>query len=178
MKIYLTYNQIHETVRRLAERIKASGFGPHVMVAIGSGGFIPARILKTYLDVPILTVGISYYGIDNVPTQKPQTIQWIDEVEAKLAGRRILLVDEVDDTRVTLEYTLRELHRYGPAEIAVMVLHDKNKPKRGRFPEWVHHIFAGEVLADLWIVYPWDATDIAEHDRMAAATPALSSAQA
>ncbi len=168
MKLYFTYNQIHESVRRLAERIKASDFAPDVMVAIGSGGFIPARILKTYLDVPILTVGISYYGIDNVPTEKPQTIQWIDEVEEKLAGKRLLLVDEVDDTRVTLEYTLHELSRHRPREIAVMVLHDKKKPKRGVFPPWVRYVFAGEALEDLWIVYPWDATDIAEHDRLAA----------
>jgi hypoxanthine phosphoribosyltransferase len=171
MKLYFTYNQIHETVRRMAERIRASGFEPDVMVAIGSGGFIPARILKTYLDVPILTVGISYYGIDNVPTEKPQTIQWIDEVEAKLAGKRLLLVDEVDDTRVTLEYTLHELNRHRPREIAVMVLHDKKKPKRGAFPPWVRHVFAGEALEDLWIVYPWDATDITEHDRLAAGAP-------
>ena len=170
MKQYFTYNQIHETVRQLAGRIKASGFKPDVMVAIGSGGFIPARILKTYLDVPILTVGISYYGIDNIPTDKPQTIQWIDEVEKKLAGRSLLLVDEVDDTRVTLEYTLHELQRHRPREIAVMVLHDKKKPKRGRFPEWVRHVFAGEAIDDYWIVYPWDAMDIAEHERLAAAT--------
>jgi uncharacterized protein len=177
MKFYLTYNQIHETVRGLSERIRASGFAPDVMVAIGTGGFIPARILKTYIDVPILTVGISYYGIDNIPTEKPQTIQWIDEVEAKLAGKRILLVDEVDDTRVTLEYTLRELHAHGPAGIAVMVLHDKKKTKRGHFPDWVHHVFVGEELEDHWIVYPWDATDILNHDRMAAAMPAVSAAR-
>lgn len=172
MKYYFTYNQIHETVRRTAARIKESGFAADLMVAIGTGGFIPARILKTYLDVPILTVGISYYGIDNVPTEMPQTIQWIDEVEKKLAGKRILLVDEVDDTRVTLEYTLRELHRHQPREIAVMVLHDKKKSKRGQFPPWVRHVFEGETLDDRWIVYPWDAMDIAEHERMAAATAA------
>ena len=178
MKLYFTYNQIHECVRSLAGRIKSSGFRPDVMVAIGSGGFIPARILKTYLDVPILTVGISYYGIDNVPTEKPQTIQWIDEVEKKLAGRRILLVDEVDDTRVTLEYTLQELHRHNPREIAVMVLHNKTKAKRGQFPGWVHHVFEGENLDDHWIVYPWDATDIAEHERLAAAMPAAAGSRA
>ena len=174
MKLYFTYNQIHETVRRMAELIRGSGFAPDVMVAIGSGGFIPARILKTYLDVPILTVGISYYGIDNVPSEKPQTIQWIDEVEKKLAGKRVLLVDEVDDTRVTLEYTLRELHRHNPSEVAVMVLHNKKKIKSGHFPDWVHHVFTGEALEDLWIVYPWDATDIAAHERLAADTVAAS----
>ena len=166
-KIYLSYRQIHETVRKTADAIRTSGFRADVMVAIGSGGFIPARILKTYLNRPILTVGISYYGMDNQPKDKPQTIQWIDEVERKLTGRNILLVDEVDDTRVTLEHTLRELLSHRPREIAVMVLHNKKKVKKGCLPREITHYFVGENFEDQWIVYPWDAQDIAEHERLA-----------
>ena len=133
-RYYLSYAQIHETVKRLAAEMTASGFDPQVIVAIGTGGFIPARILKTFVNRPIYAVGISYYGVDNVPMATPQTIQWIDEVEKKLAGKRVLLVDEVDDSRVTLEYCLRELLSHQPAEVAVMVLHNKDKEKRGRLP--------------------------------------------
>ena len=166
-KYFLSYAHIHQSVRALAERIAAEGFDPDVIVAIGSGGFIPARILKTYIKRPILTVGISYYGPDNRPAEEPHAIQWIDEVEKKLAGRRILLVDEVDDTRVTLEYCLRELLLHHPAEIAVAVLHNKRKEKKGRIPPEVHRYFAGEELDDRWICYPWDALDIAAHEKIA-----------
>src|SRR5690349_510967 len=99
----------------LAERIASSGFDPDLIVAIGSGGFIPARILKTFLPRPILPVGISYYGPDNKPAANPRAIQWIDQVEKKLLGRKVLLVDEVDDSRATLEYCLRELLLHKPA---------------------------------------------------------------
>ena len=170
-KLYLSYAQIHETVQQAADKIVSSPFDPEVMVAIGTGGFIPARILKTYVDRPIFTVAVSYYGADNVPTDKPQTIQWIDEVEAKLSGKRILLVDEVDDTRVTLEYTLTELLRHRPAEIGVMVLHNKDKEKTGRLPDDISHYFVGRTLADRWIVYPWDAVNIREHQRRAEEAP-------
>jgi uncharacterized protein len=165
-KYYLSYEHIHESVRALAGKIVAAGFDPDLIVAIGTGGFIPARILKTYLNRPIFTVGISYYGPDNLPAKSPRTIQWIDEVEKKLAGKRVLLVDEVDDSRVTLEYCLRELLHHGPAEIAVAVLHNKKKEKRGRIPPEIRRYFAGEELDDRWICYPWDATDIAEHERI------------
>lgn len=166
---YLSYVHIHETLKDLAGRIQASGFDPDVMVAIGSGGYIPARILKTFLGRPIFAVGISYYGSDKTPGDRPRTIQWIDEVEKKLKGRKILLVDEVDDSRVTLEYCLLELMRHQPAEIAVAVLHNKLKEKRGRFPEGVTKYFVGEELSDQWIVYPWDAVDIVEHEAKAGA---------
>jgi len=163
-KYYLSYRQIHETVKQLARRIEAAGFDPDLIVAIGTGGFIPARILKTFINRPLFAVGISYYGLDNVPKATPQTIQWIDEVERKLSGKRVLLVDEVDDSRVTLEYCLKELLSHKPEEIAVMVLHNKNKEKRGKLPKDVRLYFAGRQMEDRWICYPWDAEDIASHE--------------
>ena len=133
-RIYLTYNEIHRTVRHLAELVRLDSYEPDVIVAIGAGGFIPARILRSFLGKPILTVGIAFYDMENRPTEWPRKIQWIDEVEQKLEGKKILLVDEVDDSRTTLEYCLRELQRHLPAEIAVAVLHNKKKKKRGRIP--------------------------------------------
>jgi len=166
-KLYFSYAQIHNTVRELAQTIAASGFSPDLMVAIGTGGFIPARILKTYIDVPILTVGLKLYDEQNRPSDSPRKIQWIDEVEKKLAGRKILLVDEVDDSRTTLEYCLKELLTHKPTEIAVGVLHNKRKEKRGVYPESVTRIYFGREIEDRWIVYPWDAVDIDAHEVLA-----------
>ena len=168
VKIYFSYNDIHKTVKTLASQIKDTGYDPQVMVAIGTGGFIPARILKTFLEKPIYTVGISYYDQDNNPKNSPQKIQWIDEVEQKLEGKKILLVDEVDDSRSTLEYCLRELLKHKPAEIAVAVLHNKRKEKRGTIPTEIDYYFAGMELDDMWICYPWDAEEIDFQDKMAA----------
>ena len=165
-KYFLSYEHIHLSVRALAERILSSGFDPDLIVAIGSGGFIPARILKTFINRPVFTVGISYYGPDHSHADSPRAIQWLDEVEQKLAGKRVLLVDEVDDSRATLEYCLRELLRHRPAEIAVAVLHNKRKDKKGRLPPEVHRYFAGEELDDKWICYPWDAIDITAHEKI------------
>lgn len=162
-KRYFSYRQIHRTVKDMARRIIADGYNPDVIVAIGTGGFIPARILKTFINRPILTVGLQLYDENNVAADVPRKVQWIDEVERKLAGRKVLLVDEVDDTRTTLEYCLKELLSNGPAEEAVAVLHRKNKPKRGVIPVEVRRFYVGEELEDVWVVYPWDAEDIDEH---------------
>ena len=162
---YLTYNEIHRTIRNLADRILDSDFDPDVIVAIGTGGFIPARIIRTFIDRPILTVGLQHYNKANRPTEIPRKIQWIDEVEKKLPGKKVLLVDEVDDTRVTLEYCLNELLRHKPAEIAVAVLHNKRKKKTGVIPDKISRYYVGKELDNRWICYPWDADDIDEQDR-------------
>jgi uncharacterized protein len=165
-KYYITYNQIHKTIKSLAEKVITSGYQADVIVAIGTGGFIPARIIRTFIDLPILTVGLSYYDKDNKPQDFPRKIQWIDEVESKLTGKKVLLVDEVDDSRVTLEYCLRELLSHNPREIAVAVLHNKRKEKRGALPVEIRHYFSGLELDDKWICYPWDAVDIDEQERL------------
>jgi len=166
-KYWFTYEDIHSTIRDLAERIRQSGYEADAIVAIGSGGFIPARILRTYIKKPIWAVGIAYYDDENKPTDTPHKVQWVDEVERKLTGKRILLVDEVDDSRTTLEYCIRELLTHKPASVAVAVLHNKDKEKRGVIPPEVKLYLAGRELEDKWICYPWDALDIEEQNRQA-----------
>lgn len=156
---------MHKLVKGLAERVEKSGYDPDVIVAIGSGGFIPARILKTFIHRPIYAVGISYYGTDHSHADHPHKIQWIDEVQSQLTGKKILLIDEVDDTRATLAYCVGELLKYRPEEVAVLVLHNKLKKKDVEMPTEVKRYFAGEEIPDIWIGYPWDAADIDEHNR-------------
>jgi hypoxanthine phosphoribosyltransferase len=161
-KYYFSYNQIHQTIARSSRDILDSNFEPNIILAIGSGGFIPARILRTFINKPILTISVSYYSHNNLPTT-PREHQWLDGID--IAGKKILVVDEVDDTRVTLEYCLNRLFTHNPAEIAVFVLHNKLKPKQGQYPKGIKHVFIGENLDDRWISYPWDAKDINEHER-------------
>ncbi|NCD32310.1 MAG: phosphoribosyltransferase [Spartobacteria bacterium] len=169
VKCYFTYNEIHRTIQQLSQQIINADFQFDLIVAIGTGGFIPARMLKTYINKSILTVGLSYYDEQDRVTDQPKKIQWIDEVENKLEGKRILLVDEVDDTRVTLSYCLNELYSHNPSEIGVAVLHNKKKAKGASFPSKLKRYFAGREIDDAWVCYPWDAKDIDAHDALAAA---------
>lgn len=132
---------MHKLCQESAERI-LSDFDPQLMIAIGGGGYVPARILRSFLkvpgsaNIPIQAIGLSLYetlpskgaktpsttGSDDttpgeveVPGTKVTRTQWLDltslgEME-NLVGKRILIVDEVDDTRTTLEYAVRELEK-------------------------------------------------------------------
>lgn len=75
-------------------------------------------------NIPIQAIGLSLY--ESLPTTKahdtaieaPGTrvtrTQWLDlsSLEMRnLVGKNILIVDEVDDTRTTLEYAVRELRK-------------------------------------------------------------------
>lgn len=163
-KLFVTYEDVHKHCFKIASDIRADGWEPEVIVAIASGGFIPARILKTYLKKNIYVVGLQRYEDDHTVRAVPLKIQWIDEVEKKLNGKRVLLVDEVDDTRVTLAFCLNELFRHQPSEIRVAVLHQKKKTKEAAFPPGVR-VYQAVEIDDVWIKYPWDAIDIDLHNK-------------
>jgi hypoxanthine phosphoribosyltransferase len=47
---YVSYATVHKLVKALAQKVIDSDYATDVIVAIGSGGFIPARILKTFIN--------------------------------------------------------------------------------------------------------------------------------
>lgn len=101
---------------------------------------------------------------------------------SNLIGKSILIVDEVDDTRTTLEYAVKELEKdvemarqqHGRSEktkFSIFVLHNKDKVKKGQLPEEMvneNRYLAAVTVPDVWICYPWEATDIDKHDQLAA----------
>ena len=164
-----SYEQIHELVHHhIAPRVVE--FCPDVIVAIGGGGFIPARMLRTVFKRNILAVSLELYDdASNTPHAAPIKKQWLSDRErAQLHGARVLVVDEVDDTRTTLAFCVEELRKeVSPSALAVAVVHNKKKEKRGRLPDDVEYI-AGVDIDDIWCVYPWDSMDIRAHTVAAA----------
>ncbi|CAK7270370.1 hypoxanthine-guanine phosphoribosyltransferase [Sporothrix epigloea] len=198
-KLYVTYNEIHKLCQEAAPAILET-FQPQLMIAIGGGGYVPARILRSFLkkpgspNIPIQAIGLSLY--ETLPTnaaaveEKPGTqvtrTQWLDFSSlgemSNLVGKNILIVDEVDDTRTTLEYAVKELEKdvelarqkIGPnaaqTKFGIFVLHNKDKPKKGSLPEAMMadgRYWAVRTVGDEWICYPWEATDIDAHDEAA-----------
>ncbi|KAI9464188.1 hypothetical protein HD554DRAFT_2195154 [Boletus coccyginus] len=208
--VHATYNDIHNLIKGSIDKLAA--FKPNLFIAIGGGsvliysscganhltspsGFFPARVLRTFLkdpstnkNIPIQAIGLSLY--EALPGTTAEQIgnkivrtQWLGPDPGKtLLGRRVVIVDEVDDTRKTLEYALSELRKdvekelqalsesereANRTEFAIFVVHNKLKPKVGELPPDVPY-FAGAEVGDVWLDYPWEAADIEEHDKLAA----------
>ncbi|KAH9166333.1 PRTase-like protein [Lactarius sanguifluus] len=173
--IRVTYNEVHNIIKRSAEQI--SEFKPDLLIAIGGGGFFPARVLRTFLKSPD-TRKNPVPGV----TDEQSGVSG-PEVGEILLGKRVLIVDEVDDSRKTLQYAVSELYKDAEnalqslpnhkregakTKFAVFVVHNKLKPKLGSLPEDIPY-YVGDEVEDLWLDYPWEATDIEEHDKFAAA---------
>ena len=165
-KINIKYEDIHKLVHNLSKKIKEK-YSPDVIIAINGGGLIPSRILRTFINIPILCVGVKLYNDDDLITNTPVKTQWInylnkDEISL-IENKNILIVDEVDDTRTTLDYVTKELNKFNPKQIGIGVLHNKLKKKKGKISNSCLY-FSGDNIEDNWINYPWESHNIDEHN--------------
>ena len=124
------------------------------MIAIGGGGYVPARILRSFLktpgspNIPIQAIGLSLYETlptDTVveePGKKVTRTQWLDLTSLgemkNLIGKKILIVDEVDDTRTTLEYAVKELEK--DVEAARQKIGAEGEHSKTEFSIFVLHV--------------------------------------
>ena len=150
-----SYHDIHTLCRNSSDDIK-SQFNPDLILAVSGGGLIPARMLRTCIDVPIICVSMYSYD-DNTNTQRDIIInQWVDLSQHK--NSKILIVDEVDDTRNTLHFLVEKLineDNIAPENLGVFVVHNKKKTKVTDELN-ISYYKEGEEINDIWITYPWD----------------------
>ena len=104
-KIQFSYTEIHNIVKIKSIDI-INQFNPDVIIAISGGGLIPARMLRTYIDIPIYTVSMRYYNKNNEIMEHPELLQWIDN---DFSNKNVLIVDEIDDSGSTINFCVDKL---------------------------------------------------------------------
>lgn len=144
----LTWELFGSASRELATTIARDGFRPDAIVAIARGGLTLAGVLGYALDVKMLgSLNVEFYtGVESTlaaPVVLPPTLD-----QDSLAGKSILLVDDVADSGRTLALVL-QLLRAGGGEVRSVCLYAK--PQTVQEPDYVWR------RTDRWIMFPWSS---------------------
>ena len=161
-KIYLTFDDICNNIKILGQTILQSNNKYDAILTISGGGLIPSRLLRTFIQVPIYSVGISFYIGDEMQ-KTPIIFQWLRDEEMEfLKNKRVLIVDELSDTMGTLNLLVNKMVNEGfkPHNLGLAVLYEKDKKKKwsevmDNF-ERDDNFFVSEIVEDRWVVFPWD----------------------
>lgn len=150
--ILFSSEDIQKTVKSLANTIASEYKGKKlVLVGVLDGSFIfmadlSRAIFKAGLtDFEITFVGISSYGNN---TKTSGNFKITKELTTSITNKHVLLVEDVIDTGLTLEFLISRIQRQSPALLKICTLLSKTARRKVLVPI----DFVGfEIKEDVWI---------------------------
>jgi hypoxanthine phosphoribosyltransferase len=128
-------SQIQQRIRELAAQI-VKDFQTHELVLVGllKGSFmfmadLARQFHREEMELVIDFMSVSSYGSG---TRSSGKIQMTRDITTDIAGKPVLLVDDILDTGLTLDYVTAHLAEMKPLRLKTCVLLDK--PERHRVP--------------------------------------------
>jgi len=158
----MTWDLFGQASRELATQVADSGFEPDILLGIARGGLLPAGSLAYALECKnLFTISVEFYtGVDErleVPVVLPPFLDAAD-----LDDARVLIVDDVADTGLTLEL----VHKFCAGHVAearTAVLYQKPRSIIRSSYSWRE--------TDLWIDFPWSSEPPVQRPRSQRSRP-------
>lgn len=135
LEVLFTPGDIQSTVSRLASEIKRDyGDKNPILVGVLKGCFVFMADLVRALDMSLEMefVSLSSYGPGR--TESRGKVEVVQGLRKPVRGRHVLIVEDIVDTGITLDFVLRYLRRRRPASIRVCALFDKPARRRVDVP--------------------------------------------
>ena len=141
-----SWDRVYEMLIDLALRIRRSGFTPDLIVGVSRGGWAPGRILSDLLEnTHTVNIKIEFYLGIGKTTRKPVVTQPLSD---DIAGKRVLVVDDVSDTGESLKVALDHMQEKGASDVRSVTVYYKP-----------HSTYKPDFYADStpdWIIFPWE----------------------
>ena len=147
-EILLTHEQLQKRAAELGAAISADFAGKEpIFVGVLKGCFVFMADLMRYVDLPCSVdfMAVSSYGSG---TSTTGAVKINKDLSEDIGGRHIILVEDILDSGVTLNYLKNYLQVRKPASIAVATLMDK--PARRKAD--IYADYSGFEVPDAFVV--------------------------
>ena len=121
-RIVVSADQIAARLAEMGAAISADYTGRDlVVVAVLKGAFVVLADLARHLTVPVTFdfMAVSSYGAG---TKTSGVVRILKDLDTDIAGRDVLIVEDIVDSGLTLQYLMRSLRNRGPASVQVAAL--------------------------------------------------------
>ncbi|HHW07295.1 MAG TPA: hypoxanthine phosphoribosyltransferase [Clostridia bacterium] len=146
--ILISREELEAKVKELGRRISADYAGQELLiVCILKGAVIFCADLVRHITIPVTLdfMAVSSYGD---ATQSSGAVMILKDLETNIAGKHVLIVEDIVDTGLTLKYLVENLKARHPLSVKVCTLLDK--PERRKVDVQVD--YNGFVIPDAFVV--------------------------
>lgn len=127
-RVLIDADRLQEEVRAIARELDAeyTNDTPLIVgVLTGAVAFMSDLMQAMTIPLTIDLMAISSYGSS---TQSSGVVRILKDLNEPVEGRRVIVVEDIVDSGLTLQYLLDHLERRGPIDIKVVALLKKDKP--------------------------------------------------
>ena len=136
--VQLSAEEIEERVTALGEQITRDYAGePLHLICVLNGAFIFMADLIRVIDLPVTVdfLSVSSYGSR---TESSGVVRMTQDLSVPIAGKHVLLVEDIVDTGLTMKYLIDNLQTRHPESISVCTL--LHKPSNQHIEVPLHYI--------------------------------------
>jgi hypoxanthine phosphoribosyltransferase len=129
-EILVQADDLQHRIREIADEISRDYQGRDILlIGVLKGAFLFLADLMRHLDTgcEVDFMAVASYGSS---TESSGVVRILKDLDAPLEGRHVLIVEDIVDSGLTLQYLLRTLEARGPASLEVCAL--LTKPERRR----------------------------------------------
>jgi hypoxanthine phosphoribosyltransferase len=148
VRVLISEERVQERIGQLAQAVSADYRGTcPILVCVLKGAVIFLADLARQLDfdVELEFMAVSSYGHS---TESSGVVRILKDLDINIDGRHILIVEDIIDSGLTLQYLTSNLRSRGPASVEVVTL--LSKPSR-RTAE-LECRYTGFEIDDLFVV--------------------------
>ncbi|MCQ9345958.1 phosphoribosyltransferase [Corynebacterium phoceense] len=151
----LTWEIFGEASRYLSQEIVDSGWFPELIVGVARGGLIPAGAIGYAIGVKAMgAINVEFYTDIGETLPEPLVLSPQLDMDS-LAGKRVLVVDDVADSGKTLDLVVNLLKETA-AEVRSAVIYTK--------PTTIFEPDFSWKKTDQWINFAWSALPVITAD--------------
>jgi hypoxanthine phosphoribosyltransferase len=158
-KVYVNWSDVERQTQEIIRQMYLDEFHPDYVVGITRGGLIPANLISQYLEVPMHTLKVSLRDDDQCETNA-----WM--AEDAFAGKKILIVDDINDSGATLNWIRQDWQgsnlpndtawaQIWGGNVRVAVLYD-NQSSHNEIEVTYSAEQVNKFETPQWIVFPWE----------------------
>lgn len=125
IRILLSEDEVNKRISEIAEAISADYEGKQIhMICVLKGGVFFTCELAKRITVPVSLdfMSVTSYGDD---TKTSGVVRIIKDLDEPLAGKDVMIVEDIIDSGRTLAYLIEVLKQRGPNSIRLCTLLDK-----------------------------------------------------